>query len=87
MHTSNRGGHNRSQCLRSYGRWVTSDQGGLAVRRGIDAAARAARALREVVAAIDAGEVPDAGALRNYLVGVVVALDMLNAEQTQKGAP
>ncbi|MDQ3904461.1 MAG: hypothetical protein M3300_03190 [Actinomycetota bacterium] len=48
---------------------------------------RAARALREVVAAIDAGEVPDAGALRNYLVGVVVALDMLNAEQTQKGAP
>jgi hypothetical protein len=38
-----------------------------------------------VVAAIDAGEVPDAGALRNYLVGVVVALDMLNTEQTQKG--
>jgi hypothetical protein len=64
---------------------VTIDQRGFAVRRGIDAVARAARALREVVAAIDAGEVPDAGALRNYLVGVVVALDMLNTEQTQKG--
>jgi hypothetical protein len=66
---------------------VTSDQRGFAVRRGIDAVARAARALRDVVAAIDAGEVPDAGALRNYLVGVVVTLDMLNTEQTQKGAP
>ncbi len=66
---------------------VTSDQGGFAVRRGMNTVTRAARALREVVAAIDAGEVPDAGALRNYLVGVVVALDMLNAEQTQKGAP
>lgn len=64
---------------------MTIDQRGFAVRRGIDAVARAARALREVVAAIDAGEVPDAGALRNYLVGVVVALDMLNTEQTQKG--
>jgi hypothetical protein len=42
--------------------------------------------VRDVVAAIDAGEVPHQGPLRNYLVGVVVTLDMLTAEQTQEGA-
>lgn len=46
---------------------------------------RAAQAVRDVVAAIDAGEVPHPGPLRNYLVGVVVTLDMLTAEQAQEG--
>ncbi|HYZ36886.1 MAG TPA: hypothetical protein VE673_09210 [Pseudonocardiaceae bacterium] len=48
--------------------------------------AQAVRALRDVVAAIDAGEVPDSGVLRNHLVGVVVTLDMLTAENNQECA-
>ena len=65
---------------------MTSDQRGSdAVKRGIGAVSRAAQAVRDVVAAIDAGEVPHHGPLRNYLVGVVVTLDMLTAEQTQEG--
>jgi hypothetical protein len=47
---------------------------------------RAAQALRDVVAAIDAGDVPHCGPLRNYLVGVVVTLDMLITEQPQESA-
>ena len=65
---------------------ASDERGSDAVKQGIDAVARAARALRDVVAAIDAGEVPDGGALRNYLVGIVVTLDMLTTEQTQEGA-
>lgn len=67
--------------------WMASDERGSdAVKRGKGALARAVCALRDVVAAIDAGEVPDSGALRNHLVGVVVALDMLTAEQNQERA-
>jgi hypothetical protein len=69
----------------SYSGCMTSDEGRSdAVKREIATVARAAGALRDVVAAIDAGEVPGSGALRNYLVGVVVTLDMLTAEQTQE---
>lgn len=66
---------------------MTSDQRGSdAVKRGICPASRAAQAVRDVVASIDAGEVVHCGPLRNYLVGVVVTLDMLAAEQTREGA-
>lgn len=66
---------------------VTSDQRGSdAVKRGIVTLSRAAQALRDVVDAIDAGDVPHCGPMRNYLVGVVVTLDMLTAEQKQDGA-
>lgn len=66
---------------------MRSDQRGTdAVKRGIGALSRAAQAVRDVVAAIDAGDVTHCGPLRNYLVGVVVTLDMVTAEQTQEGA-
>lgn len=66
---------------------MTSDQRGSdAVKPGVDAVARAAQAVREVVTAIDAGDVPDSRSLRNYLVGVVVTLDTLTAEQAQRRA-
>ena len=48
--------------------------------------ARAIHALRDVVAAIDAGEVPNSGVLRNHLVGVVVTLDMLTGEHSHEHA-
>ena len=48
--------------------------------------ARAARAVRDVVAAIDAGDLPGPRALRSYLVGVVVTLDTLTVERTQEGS-
>lgn len=74
----------RGRYLGYYSEWMASDERGSdAVKRRIGTVARAAQALRDVVAAIDAGEVPEAGALRNYLVGVVVALDMLTAERAQ----
>jgi len=49
--------------------------------------ARAARAVRDVMAAIDAGDLPGPrAALRSYLVGVVVTLDTLTVERTQEGS-
>lgn len=64
---------------------ANNERGSDAVKRGKDTVARAIHALRDVVAAIDAGDVPHCGPMRNYLVGVVVTLDMLTAEQTQEG--
>jgi hypothetical protein len=65
---------------------ASDERGSDVVKRGRDAVAQAVRALRDVVAAIDAGEVPDSGVLRNHLVGVVVTLDMLTAENNQECA-
>ena len=42
--------------------------------------------MRDVVAAIDAGDLPGPRALRSYLVGVVVTLDTLTVERTQEGS-
>lgn len=63
---------------------ASDEPGSDVVKQGRVAVARAVRALRDVVAAIDAGEVPDSRALRNYLVGVVVTLETLSAEQNQE---
>lgn len=52
----------------------------------MSAVARAAQAMRDVVTAIDAGEVKGSEPLRNYLATVVVTLDTLAAEQTQDDA-
>jgi len=65
---------------------ANSERGSDAVKQGKDAVARAIHALREVVAAMDAGEVPNSGVLRNHLVGVVVTLDMLTGEHSHEHA-
>jgi hypothetical protein len=65
---------------------ANNERGSDAVTRGKDAVARAIHALRDVVAAIDAGEVPNSGVLRNHLVGVVVTLDMLTGEHSHEHA-
>jgi hypothetical protein len=52
----------------------------------MSAVARAAQAVRDVLAAIDAGEVKGPGPLRNYLVTIVVTLDTLAAQQAQDDA-
>jgi hypothetical protein len=65
---------------------ANNERGSDAVKRGKDTVARAIHALRDVVAAIDAGEVPNSGVLRNHLVGVVVTLDMLTDEHSHEHA-
>jgi hypothetical protein len=65
---------------------ANNERGSDAVKRGKDTVARAIHALRDVVAAIDAGEVPNSGVLRNHLVGVVVTLDMLTGEHSHEHA-
>jgi hypothetical protein len=65
---------------------ASDERGSDVVKQGTGAVARAILALRDVVAAIDAGEVPNSRALRNYLVGVVVALETFSAEQDQERA-
>jgi hypothetical protein len=65
---------------------ASDERGSDVVKQGTGAVARAILALRDVVAAIDAGEVPNSGVLRNHLVGVVVTLDMLTGEHNHEHA-
>jgi len=64
-----------------YAQRVGSDQWGRdAVEQKADVVARAVQALREVLAAVDAGELACPVALRNHLPLIIVALRSLGSE-------